>query len=261
MSRRRAAGADSGATPAGTPAASRRQPGPRPLRGPTVPELPPASRPREKLLARGPRALADGDLLALLLGCGTRRENVVRLAARLLRRHTLEGLARLDAAGWMREEGVGPAVAARVLAALELGRRAAAPPADDPPRVGTPAEAYRQVRDLGRLRKEHLVGLYLDGQNRLLARETLSVGSLNTTRTHPREILEPALRHLALGFILAHNHPSGALTPSMEDVEFTRGVARAAALMDIGFYDHLIVAGRAHVSLRERGLMEGGGEW
>ena len=118
------------------------------------------------------------------------------------------------------------------------------------------------VRDLGKARKEHLVGLYLDAQNRLLARETLSIGSLNTTRTHPREILEPALRHLAVGFILAHNHPSGSLTPSGDDIGFTRGVTRAATLMDIGFYDHLVISRRGYVSLRERGLMEeGGGQW
>jgi DNA repair protein RadC len=117
------------------------------------------------------------------------------------------------------------------------------------------------VRDLVRARKEHLVGLYLDGQNRLLARETLSIGSLNTTRTHPREILEPALRHLALGFILAHNHPSGAASPSTEDVEFTRGIARAAALMDVGFYDHLVVARSGFSSLKEQGLMDAGGSW
>jgi DNA repair protein RadC len=224
-------------------------------------EIHPASRPREKLLGRGLTALTDTELLALLLGGGTRQENVLRLAARLLQRHSLTGLFGMSAGRWMAEKGIGPARATRVLAGLELGRRAVSREAEEPPRICTPVEAYRQVRDLGRARKEHLVGLYLDGQNRLLARETLSIGSLNTTRTHPREILEPALRHLALGFILAHNHPSGAASPSAEDVEFTRGIARAAALMDVGFYDHLVVAGHGFSSLKEQGLMDAAGAW
>ncbi|MFQ5669530.1 MAG: DNA repair protein RadC [Acidobacteriota bacterium] len=219
-------------------------------------ELPPASRPREKLLARGAGALADSDLLALLLGGGTRKESAIRMAGRLVRRRSLTDLAQRPARSWMRERGIGLARGARLVAAFELGRRAGSRALEAPPRITSPAEAFRLIRDLGRVRKEHLVGLYLDGQNGLLARETLSIGSLNTTRTHPREILEPALRRLALGFILAHNHPSGSLVPSIQDTEFTRGVARAAAIMDIGFYDHLIVSSRGYVSLRERGLME-----
>ena len=118
-----------------------------------------------------------------------------------------------------------------------------------------PRLAFRQVRHLTRAKKEHLVGLYLDAQNGLLHRETISIGSLNTTRTHPREILYPALVHLALGFILAHNHPSGCLDPSQEDIEFTRAVQRAADLMGIELYDHLIVAGEGYTSMRERGLL------
>ena len=111
------------------------------------------------------------------------------------------------------------------------------------------------MKDLGGARKEHLVGLYLDAQNGLLKRETLSIGSLNTTRTHPREILYPAILHLALGFILIHNHPSGCLEPSEEDVEFTRSVRRAAEVMGIELYDHLVVASTRYTSLRERGLL------
>ena len=89
----------------------------------------------------------------------------------------------------------------------------------------------------------------------MLHRETISVGSLNTTRTHPREILYPAVAHLALGFILAHNHPSGCLEPSPEDIEFTRATRRAGSLMGIELYDHLIIGEGGYISLRERGLL------
>ena len=151
---------------------------------------------------------------------------------------------------------MGPASAARMCAVFELGRRAYATRVQ-PARVeiNGPSQVFRQVRSLGRARREHLVGLYLDAQNGLLRRETISIGSLNTTRTHPREILYPAVSHLALGFILAHNHPSGCPDPSAEDLEFTKFVQRAGELMGIELYDHLIVAGDGYTSFRERGLL------
>lgn len=254
MTRRRSSGVlnEQSAVPARPPE--------RGARGPRLADLPPAARPREKLLARGARALTHAELLALLLGSGTRQEHVVAMATRLLRHHPLDGLAGLETAHLLAQAGIGPARAARVLAGLELGRRATTA-VEDPVQVSAPGAAWQQVRDLGLSRREHLVGLYLDGRNRLLARETLSVGSLNTTRTHPREILEPALRHLALGFILAHNHPGGSAEPSPEDLAFTRGIGRAALVLDIGFYDHLVITRRGYTSLRERGLMPADGSW
>ena len=218
-------------------------------------DLPRALRPREKLLARGAAHLAHGELLALVLGSGTRSDPAARVAERLLRRHGLRGLASLEPGRLRGERGIGAASAAKLAAAFELGRRATARDArDDRPRVSKPKDAFLQVRDLGRARKEHLVGIYLDAQNGVLKRETISVGSLNTTRTHPREILYPAIAHLALGFILAHNHPSGCLEPSEEDVEFTRAVQRAGELMGIELHDHLIVTRSGYTSLKERGI-------
>jgi DNA repair protein RadC len=219
-------------------------------------KLPRALRPRERLLAHGPTSLSQGELLALLLGPESREETLHRLARRLLRRHGLAGLADLPASAWRSQKGLGDASAARLCAVFELGRRAyGANEAGERPRLSRPALAFRQVRHLRRARKEHLVGLYLDAQNGLLHQETISIGSLNTTRTHPREILYPAVAHLALGFILAHNHPSGCLDPSPEDLEFTRAVRRAAELMGIELYDHLIVGHGGFVSMRERGLL------
>ncbi len=219
-------------------------------------DLPRALRPREKLFAQGATALSHGELLALVLGRAGPGRTVETVAARLMRRHGLAGMARLSATALRRETGLGAISAARLCAALELGRRASRREQQpDRPTLSGPRAAFRQVRHLGRAKKEHLVGLYLDAQNGLLHKETISIGSLNTTRTHPREILYPAVTHLALGFILAHNHPSGCLDPSPEDVEFTRGVQRAAELMGIELYDHLIVAGEGYTSLRERGLL------
>lgn len=214
-----------------------------------------AMRPREKLLARGAAHLSRVELLALLVGSGARGEPPAKTADRLLRRHGLRALAALDPERLAAERGIGSATASRIAAAFELGRRVHAGGGPERPRLGRPNDVFRQVSDLGRAKKEHLVGLYLDAQNGLIVRETISVGSLNTTRTHPREILHPAIEHLALGFILVHNHPSGCLEPSEEDVSFTRAVQRAGEIMGIELYDHLIVARHGFVSLRERGVL------
>ena len=218
--------------------------------------LPRVLRPREKLFRSGPGALSRGELLAVLLGSGNRRESSYKIAERLLRRHGLEPLSRLPPADLAGCPGIGDAYAARLAAAFELGRRLAGETAaDSRPKINRPEKAFRQVKRLAAAKKEHLVGLYLDAQNGLVHQETISIGTLNTTRTHPREILLPAVLHLALGFILVHNHPSGCLDPSPEDIEFTRGVQRASEMMGIELYDHLIVASSGYTSLRERGVL------
>jgi DNA repair protein RadC len=219
----------------------------------TLAALPRQHRPRERAFAKGVSALGSTELLALVLGNGTAKTSVDELARRLVRRHGLKGLRALSPKDFTREPGVGVALAARLAAAFELGRRAGSGEDDERVRVTRPREAWRLTRELGYAKKEHLLGLYLDAQNGLIHRETISVGSLNTTRTHPREILYPAIAHLALGFILVHNHPSGSLDPSDEDVAFTRAVHRASETIGIELYDHLIVAGGGFTSLRERG--------
>jgi DNA repair protein RadC len=219
-------------------------------------KLPAALRPRQRLLAKGARALSQRELLALVLGTGNRVETASKIASRLVRRHGLEGLAGLSAEAWQSEKGLGSAAAARLCAVFELGRRAYGREDNEArAQINGPRQAFKLLEHLTRAKKEYLVGLYLDAQNGLLVRETISIGTLNTTRTHPREILYPAISHLALGFLLAHNHPSGCLEPSREDLEFTHSVQRAGELMGIELYDHLIIGRRGFTSLRERGLL------
>src|SRR2546425_10276411 len=197
--------------------------------------------PRDKLLRFGAAVLGQAELVAVLLGTGTKGRSVNLIAEDLVAQHGGQGLLGLSLDEWAQKKGVGRVKAARMLAAFELGRRLLAPQAEEP-RISSPAEAYALVRDLKRARKEHLISPYLDAQNRLICRETVSIGSLNTTRTHPREVLQPAIVNSALAFILVHNHPSGSLDPSRDDVEFTRTMARAGELMGISLYDHLIVS-------------------
>lgn len=210
-----------------------------------------ALQPYARLTDRGPSGLTVGELLSVIAG-GGRRHRVEASCRALLTGEGLVKIAGWSVEAWRRVDGVGPAGACRLVAALELRRRAGE---HRRPTIDGPQAAWRQVRALGRARKEHLVGIYLDAQNTVIHRETISIGSLNTTRTHPREILYPAVRHLALAFILAHNHPSGCPDPSTEDVEFTAAIQRAAELFGIELYDHLIVAGDGFTSLRERGLL------
>jgi DNA repair protein RadC len=220
-----------------------------------VRDLPKSLQPREKLARLGEKALSNSELLAILLGTGIRAANVLKIADALVRRYGFERLANLSLEEWTGNRGIGKARACQVRAAFEIGRRSFAPRAEEVIVVSSPREAYRRVRDLGRARKEHLVALYLDAQNHLLSRETVSVGSLNTTRTHPREIFQPAISLSAMGVILAHNHPSGSLVASQEDVDFTRAIRRAAEILGLGLYDHLIVSEKGYVSLKEKGLV------
>jgi DNA repair protein RadC len=205
--------------------------------------------PQERLRRLGVKALSSTDLLALVVGSPI-------AAQALVRRHGVSGLAELTPNAWQEQRGIGRAKSIRLSAVFELGRRVYCTPAEAArPRLTRPSDVFKQVRQIGPLKKEHLIGLYLDAQNGLAHTETISVGSLNTTRTHPREILHPAIVHLALGFILAHNHPSGSLDPSDEDIAFSRSVQRAGEIVGIELYDHLIVTATGFTSLRERGAL------
>lgn len=209
---------------------------------------------RSKLLRQGAKALTNAELLGLVLTAYRNHGPSHQVAERLVASYGHEGLVGLTPRQWASEAKIGLPNAFRMAAAVELGRRFFASPAEEP-RVGTPAEAYALVRELAKAKKEHLLALYLDAQNRLILKETISIGSLNTTRTHPREVMQPAVVHSALAFILVHNHPSGSLDPSRDDVEFTRTMQRAGELMGISLYDHLIVSSRGFVSLKERGMI------
>lgn len=211
--------------------------------------------PREKMARFGVGELSNAELVAVILGTGVRGEPVAQVALRLMRRYGLEGLREVGADEWRRNRGIGQAQSCRMTACLELGRRLYGGGARDEVLINSPETAWRQVRDIARARKEHLVALYLNAQNVLLRREVVSIGSLNTTRTHPREVLHPAVSHLAAGFVLAHNHPSGSLRVSEDDREFTRRIREAAELLGFVLYDHLVVAEGGYVSFKEAGWL------
>ncbi|MDH3283488.1 MAG: DNA repair protein RadC [Acidobacteriota bacterium] len=214
----------------------------------------PAGRIRDELHRRGPAALADEDLLALLVSACTPRGTCRAVAERLIDRwRGLDGLRAATERELRRTAGIGRAGASRIAAALEIARRIG-PGVDMRPVVRTPQEVAREARDLASERREVMVGLYLDAQTRLVQRETIAVGSLNVARASPRDVLEPAIRLLAAGFVLAHNHPSGSAEPSDDDVRFTCAIGRAANLVGVPLYDHVVIGHGGFVSLRARGV-------
>jgi DNA repair protein RadC len=213
----------------------------------------PTRGPRESLRTRGAAALSDAELLALVLGSGVAGRSALRIGRRLARRPPVE-LARWPCLRWLQVAGIGPARAAALTAAFELGRRAHDPmPAAAA--IRGPDDVIAQVRDLVRARREHFVVLLLNARHELQVRETVSIGSLNASIVHPREVFLPAITHSAASVILVHNHPSGDPEPSEEDLAITRRLVEVGELVGIGVLDHVIVAARGLVSLRARQLM------
>ncbi|HWP19278.1 MAG TPA: DNA repair protein RadC [Burkholderiaceae bacterium] len=220
-------------------------------------DLPLDARPREKLLSLGPQALADAELLALLLRTGLKGQSVLQLAQQLLERFGgIAGLLRAPDAELAGVKGLGPAKRAELVAVLELARRALASELQARPVF----EAPQQVKDYLRL---HLSGkphevfavLFLDAQNRLLVMEELFRGTLTQTSVYPREVVKRALAHNAAGVLLAHNHPSGLAEPSKADEYLTQTLKSALALVDVRVLDHFVVGHGDVVSFAERGLL------
>lgn len=212
-----------------------------------------ADRPREKLTARGAAALNDAELLALVLGSGSAGYSAQRTGRALARRTPAE-LSGWSCARWRRVRGIGAARAAALVAAFELGRRAAERPGGGGAIRG-PDDVLAHVRDLVRARKEHFVVLLLNSRHELQVRETVSIGSLNASIVHPREVFLPAILHSAASVVLVHNHPSGDPEPSEEDLSITRRLVQVGDLVGIGVLDHVIVAERGVVSLRSRQML------
>jgi DNA repair protein RadC len=220
-------------------------------------DLPADARPREKLLARGPAALADAELLALLLRTGLKGQGVLQLAQAMLDAFGgLGGLLRAQPGDLKKVKGLGPAKLAEVAAVLEIARRsvaqelAAAPVFDAPDKV----KQFLALH-LGGLAHEEFAVVFLDSQHRLLQMKTLFRGTLNQTSVYPREVVKEALALNAGAVILAHNHPSGAAEPSRADELLTQTLKSALQLVDIRVLDHLVVGRGTMVSFAERGLL------
>ena len=222
---------------------------------PTIKELPEGERPRERLEHYGAGALSSAELLAIILRVGTKDENVIRLAQRLLTTYGgLAGLAQAPFSELVEIKGLGQAKATQLKAAFDLGRRLLVAAPHERPTVKSPADAANLLMlEMGGLEQEHLKAVILNTKNQVLKVQTVYVGSLNTAVVRVGQLFREAIRVNAAAIIVAHNHRA-AIRPSAEDVHVTRQMVEAGKLLNIDVLDHLVICQARWVSLKERGL-------
>lgn len=225
-------------------------------------DLPESDRPRERLIQQGAESLSNAELLAIFINTGLKGENAVEVGTRLLResKDSLRTLSRKTAKDLSKVKGLGPAKAAHIAAAFELGLRAAQEEVKER-RMDEPSLVYDFLgAEMGQLDREVLHILVLNTRMKLVHAQELTSGTLNESVAHPRDIIGCAVKHNAHAFILAHNHPSGDPSPSEADRQLTRRIRDAAELMKILFADHVIIGARRpgakpYFSFREAGMI------
>ena len=218
----------------------------------------PEDRPREKLILKGKSALSDAELIAILLGSGTRASSAVDLAKKVLQPtgNNLHELAKLTVKDLIKVPGIGEAKALTIVAALELGRRRKELGGQEKNKVTGSKDVYDLIKaDLLDISHEEFWILLLNRANRVIKKAQVSQGGVAGTVADPKIIFKLALDELASGIILAHNHPSGNLTASQADLDLTKKLKEAGKLLDIQVLDHLIVAGQKYFSFADEGLM------
>ena len=215
-----------------------------------VKDLPDAQKPREKMLAAGPGQLSIAELVAILLGVGTKKEEVLTMAHRILKEYGERAIVSETNPRRMSDTlDIPLPKACQIIASFELGRRYFEKRAGKAVFVSTAQSAYDYLHGMGQLKKEHLRGLYLNSRYQVIHEELISVGSLTSSIIHPREVFQPAIEHGAIAVIIAHNHPSGRLTGTYADVEVTERLLAAGRILGIELLDHLVIAGNSYKSI------------
>jgi DNA repair protein RadC len=214
-------------------------------------------RPREKLLLRGPAALSDAELLALIIGSGSGKVTAVDVAKKLIAEHkNLSELSKLSVDELTRHRGLGKARSAEIAAAFEIGRRLARSSNAERTRINGPEDVAEYMQPhLAHLKREVFEVLLLNSANIVQKQVRISEGNLNASIVHPREVFKAAIDGLAASVILVHNHPSGNPEPSNEDKMITRQLVESGRILGIPVHDHIIIAGRTYTSFAERGLL------
>ncbi|HOI96883.1 MAG TPA: DNA repair protein RadC [Candidatus Pacearchaeota archaeon] len=217
-----------------------------------IKDLAKVDRPREKLEKYGPEKLATAELLAVLLGSGIKGLNVVELSRKIVKLIAKNGTEKIKLEDLLKEKGLGKAKALQIIAALEFGKRMYP---DKKPEILTPEDVWKLCGDFRGSKKEHFAAFYLDTQNKLIERQIISIGTLNASLVHPREVFEPAIALHAASVIVCHNHPSGNADPSSDDLAITKRLAEAGKILGIGLTDHIISTANEFVSFKNKGLV------
>ena len=218
-----------------------------------IKEIPRLDRPREKIEKYGPEKLSNAELLAVILGNGTKGVNVLELSKKITRTFPKRELAEACYVDLKKSFGLGPAKACQIVACFELGRRLLKDKKSE--LILSPKDVWENLRDIRDNKKEHFVIFYLDTRNQEIQREIISVGILNASLIHPREVFEPAIRSSAAQIIISHNHPSGDPKPSDDDLEVTKRLLEAGKILGIEIIDHVIVSRNSFLSLKYEGLL------
>ena len=213
--------------------------------------IPKQDRPREKLIAKGAPALSDQELLAVLLGKGTQGMDVMTLAGKIARVMDEKGLD-VQCKDLTQFEGVGDAKATLLLAAIEFARRRIKP---DGTKIQTPADLLPQIRHYADRKQEHFLCATINGANEVMNIRVVSIGLIDRSPVHPREVFADAVSDRACAIIVAHNHPSGTLEPSSSDLDVTRQLKAAGEVVGISLLDHIIFNRSGYFSLLEHGLL------
>ncbi|MDD2757810.1 MAG: DNA repair protein RadC [Patescibacteria group bacterium] len=212
-------------------------------------EVPMVDRPREKLTKYGVNKLSDTELMAILIRTGIKGKNVVELSKQILKIIEKNGVDKITMDDLTNVKGLGKTKAGQILASVELGRRLLKGKKSE--LILSAQDVWNKMEDLRDSKKEHFVIFYLDTQNQIIEREIISVGTLNESLIHPREVFEPAIAHSAAQVIVAHNHPSGNLKSSPEDIAVTKRLTEAGTLLGIEILDHVIVSRSGFKSLNK----------
>ncbi len=214
--------------------------------------LPKSERPRELLFEHGPEYLSDQQLLAVMLGSGSKGNDVMKLSEAVLELYQRNPVEIIDPSLFCDIEGLGAAKAAQLSAALEFARRRMAPLTRQ---IKSPSDAVPLLFNYSSSRKEHFLRISLNGAHEVLSVNVVSIGTLNRTLVHPREVFSEPVARSAAGIICAHNHPSGKTDPSREDIELTERIKSAGDILGISLLDHLIISETGYFSFLENGLI------
>lgn len=216
----------------------------------TIRDLPPEQKPREKLAKYGPEALTVKELLTVVLNVGTVKEEVSEMTNRLIRDYGERSiLSEKDASRLAKELDIPLGKACQIVATGELGRRFYDRSASAFSVIRNAKDVYDYLQDMRNLPKEHLRGLYLNSHNRIIRDEVISIGTINANMIHPREVFRPAIESNAAAVVLAHNHPSGEVEPSQEDIKITEQIVQAGKIVGITLLDHVIITEKSFKSV------------
>lgn len=224
----------------------------------TIKALAEDDRPREKLVLKGRQSLSDAELLAILLSSGNKEETAIQLAQRILNdnHNSINQLAKLQLNDLKKYKGVGEAKAVSILAALEIGRRRTDEGVDDKIKVNSSAIAYKLLKSkLSDLPHEEFWVIYLSRNNSVIKLECISKGGVSGTVVDTKLIMKPGIECLASAIILAHNHPSGNLQPSQQDISLTKKIKEVSLYLDIILQDHIIIGDQAYFSFADEGIL------